>query len=99
MKQERKIGEADEMKEHVQQSKHDLASTTFLSFPNSDLSLALCADASDSAIGAVGQQYEDNGWKPTEFYSKKPNDTQKNYSADDKELLGIYFSIKHSSIY
>ncbi|GBN24074.1 Transposon Ty3-G Gag-Pol polyprotein [Araneus ventricosus] len=56
-------------------------------------------DASDTAIGAVLQQYENSTWQPIAFYSKKLNDTQQNYRTYDKELLGIYLSVKHFKHY
>ncbi|GBM55290.1 Transposon Ty3-G Gag-Pol polyprotein [Araneus ventricosus] len=56
-------------------------------------------DASDTAIGEVLQQYENSTWKPIAFYSKKLNDTQQNYSTYDRELLGIYLSVKHFKHY
>ncbi|GFW55930.1 transposon Tf2-11 polyprotein [Trichonephila clavipes] len=34
-------------------------------------------------------------WKPIAFYSKKLNETQTRYSTYDRELLGIYLSVKH----
>ncbi|GFU20321.1 retrovirus-related Pol polyprotein from transposon 17.6 [Nephila pilipes] len=75
--------------------KSDLAKAALLSFPKSGLPLSLCADASDFAIGSVLQQYVDESWKSIAFYSKKLNETQKAYSTYDRELLGIYLSVKH----
>ncbi|UYV61691.1 hypothetical protein LAZ67_1005925, partial [Cordylochernes scorpioides] len=63
---------------------------TFLELP-----LSLSTDASNWAVGAVLQQYEENGWEPIAFYSKKLNDTQKSYSTYDRELLAIYLSVKN----
>ncbi|GFU28759.1 retrovirus-related Pol polyprotein from transposon 17.6 [Nephila pilipes] len=75
--------------------KSDLAKAALLPFPKSGLPLSLCADASDFATGSVLQQYVDESWKPITFYSKKLNETQKAYSTNDRELLGIYLSVKH----
>ncbi|GFV99145.1 hypothetical protein TNCV_1511181 [Trichonephila clavipes] len=52
-------------------------------------------NASDFAVGAVLQQLENESWKPIAFYSKKLNETQTRYSTYDRELLGIYLSVKH----
>ncbi|GFS91015.1 retrovirus-related Pol polyprotein from transposon 297 [Trichonephila clavipes] len=63
-------------------------------FPDPDLQLALFTDASNFAIGSVLQQFEAGNWKPISFFSKKLTDAQKNYSTYDRELLGIYLSVK-----
>lgn len=91
----RQIKWTEEAIEQFNKCKEDLAHTALLSFPTSELPLSLSTDASDTAIGAVIQQYESDGWKPIAFYSKKLNEAQKNYSTYDRELLGIYLSIKH----
>ncbi|GBO35997.1 Transposon Ty3-I Gag-Pol polyprotein, partial [Araneus ventricosus] len=91
-KDKRKIQWTDEAEKQFEKCKNDLANATLLSFPNSELPLSLFTDASDTAIGAVLQQYENSTWKPIAFYSKKLNDTQQNYSTYDRELLGIYLS-------
>ncbi|GFX57029.1 transposon Ty3-I Gag-Pol polyprotein [Trichonephila clavipes] len=51
--------------------------------------------ASVFTVGSVPQQFENEDWKPIAFYSKKLNDTQRRYSTYDRELLGIYLSVKH----
>ncbi|GFU53945.1 retrovirus-related Pol polyprotein from transposon opus [Trichonephila clavipes] len=73
----------------------DLAEAALLSFPRSGLPLSLCTDASDFSVGVVLQQLENEGWKRIAFYSKKRNETQTRYSTYDRELLGIYLSVKH----
>jgi len=75
--------------------KQELANAALLSYPNPTSPLSLCTDASDWAVGSVIQQYENGHWKPLAFFSKKLNDTQRSYSTYDRELLGIYLSIKH----
>ncbi|GBN21598.1 Transposon Tf2-11 polyprotein [Araneus ventricosus] len=95
----RKIQWTDEAEKQFEKYKNDLANATLLSFPNSELPLSLFTDASDTAIGAVLQQYENSTWQPIAFYSKKLNDTQQNYSTYDRELLGIYLSVKHFKHY
>ncbi|XP_068087027.1 uncharacterized protein [Anabrus simplex] len=90
----RKIDWTDEAKKQFEKCKEDLINATFLTFPVPDLPIALFTDASDQAVGAALQQYEDAGWKPIAFYSKKLSSAQKNYSAYDKELLAIYLAVK-----
>ncbi|GFX22025.1 hypothetical protein TNCV_3171761 [Trichonephila clavipes] len=89
-----KILWTEEAKENFEKCKQDLANATLLSFPDPDLQLALFTDASNFAIGSVLQLFEAGNWKPISFFSKKLTDAQKNYSTYDRELLGIYLSVK-----
>ncbi|GFT77329.1 transposon Tf2-9 polyprotein [Trichonephila clavipes] len=91
----RKVHWTDDTRRSFEKCKTDLAEAALLSFPRSGLPLSLCTDASDFAVGAVLQQLENEGWKPIAFYSKKLNETQTRYSTYDRELLGIYLSVKH----
>ena len=52
-------------------------------------------DASDTAVGAVLQQYLDGTWHPHSFFSKMRTPAETRYSTFDKELLAIYLAIKH----
>jgi len=47
-------------------------------------------DASDTAVGAVLQQFIDGCWCPIVFFSRKLNTAESEYSAFDRELLAIY---------
>ncbi|GFT15684.1 retrovirus-related Pol polyprotein from transposon opus [Trichonephila clavipes] len=94
-KDRRKVHWTDDTRRSFEKCKTDLAEAALLSFPRSGLPLSLCTDASDFAVGAVLQQLENEGWKPIAFYSKKLNETQTRYSTYDRELLGIYLSVKH----
>ncbi|GBN76389.1 Transposon Ty3-I Gag-Pol polyprotein [Araneus ventricosus] len=93
-KDKSKIPWTKEAKEKFEQCKKYLANATLLSFPNPDSPLALFTDASDYAVGSVLQQFEEDCWKPLAFFSKKLTNAQKGYSTYDRELLGIYLSIK-----
>ncbi|GBO27474.1 Transposon Ty3-I Gag-Pol polyprotein [Araneus ventricosus] len=93
-KDKSKIPWTKEAKEKFEQCIKDLANATLLSFPNPDSPLALFTDASDYAVGSVLQQFDEDCWKPLAFFSKKFTNAQKGYSTYDRELLGIYFSIK-----
>ena len=55
--------------------------------------LSLTTDASDTAIGAVLSQGQNQD--PLAFYSKKLSSAEKKYSAFDRELLALYLSVKH----
>ncbi|GFS50531.1 hypothetical protein TNCV_3197241 [Trichonephila clavipes] len=94
-KDRRKVHWTDDTRRSFEKCKTDLAEAALLSFPRSGLPLSLCTDASDFAVGAVLQQLENESWKPIAFYSKKLNETQIRYSTYDRELLGIYLSVKH----
>ncbi|GFY06854.1 retrovirus-related Pol polyprotein from transposon opus [Trichonephila clavipes] len=94
-KDRRKEHWTDDTRRIFEKCKTDLAEAALLSFPRSGLPLSLCTDASDFAVGAVLQQLENEGWKPIIFYSKRLNETQTRYSTYDRELLGIYLSLKH----
>ncbi|GFW72035.1 retrovirus-related Pol polyprotein from transposon opus [Trichonephila clavipes] len=93
-KDRRKVHWTDDTRS-FEKCKTDLAEAALLSFPRSGLPLSLWTDASDFAVGAVLHQLENEGWKPIAFYSKKLNETQTTYSTYDRELLGIYLSVKH----
>ncbi|GFS92358.1 hypothetical protein TNCV_411131 [Trichonephila clavipes] len=94
-KDRRKVHWTDDTRRSFEKCKTDLAEAALLSFPRSGLPLSLCTDASDFAVGAVLQQLENEGWKPIAFYFKKLNEAQTRYSTYDRELLGIYLSVKH----
>ncbi|GFU76012.1 retrovirus-related Pol polyprotein from transposon opus [Trichonephila clavipes] len=94
-KDRRKVHWTDDTRRSFEKCKADLAEAALLSFPRSGLPLSFCTDASDFAVGAVLQQLENEGWKPIAFYSKKLNETQTRYSTYDRELLGIYLSVKY----
>ncbi|GFS54678.1 integrase catalytic domain-containing protein [Trichonephila clavipes] len=85
----RKVHWTEDTRRSFEKCKTDLAKAALLSFPRSGLSLSLCTDF---AVGSV--QFENEDWKPIAFYLKKLNDTQR-YSTYDRELLGIYLSLKH----
>lgn len=81
--------------EDFEKCKSDLVNAALLAVPDPNLTVALFTDASDFAIGAALQQYDDSGWKPLAFFSKKLNTSQIIYSTYDRELLAIYSAIKH----
>ena len=72
-----------------------LAEATLLVHPTPNALTSLATDASDSAIGAVLQQYINGQWQPISFFSKKMKPSERQYSTFDRELLAVYLSIKH----
>ena len=61
-----------------------------LSYPDFSKKFVIHSDASDTQIGGVVSQEK----KPLEFFRKKFNSSQKNYSMGEKELLSIVETIK-----
>ena len=62
--------------------------------PDVDATMSLTTDASLVAVGAVLSQGDADG-PPIAFFSKKLSAAEQKYSAFDRELLGVYLSIKH----
>ena len=76
-------------------AKNALAKVTLLAHPIHDGIFSITTDASDIAVGAVLQQQISQSWQPLAFFSKKLKDSEKKYSAFDRELLAVYLAIKH----
>ena len=85
----------DECHDAFSSIKNELSKITLLAHPSSDSKLSITTDASNTAVGAVLQQYKSKCWEPLGFFSKKLSDAEKKYSAFDRELLAIYLAIKH----
>ena len=75
--------------------KQALADATLLVHPKPLAPTCIMADASEYAVGAVLQQYIDDGWHPIAYFSKKLRPAETRYSTFDRELLAVYLSIKH----
>lgn len=75
--------------------KSEMANTSLLAYPSNLGQLSLQTDASDTCVGAVLHQIEDDIFKPLGFYSKELTTAQKKYSAYDRELTAIFQGIKH----
>lgn len=84
-----------EATEAFDKCKQSLAEATSLAHPRPDVPLAIVSDASDYAAGAALQQRVGDNWQPLAFFSRKFSETEKKYSAYDRELLAIYAAIKH----
>ena len=52
-------------------------------------------DASNTAVGAQLEQRQGRSWVPLAFFSRKLSNSEKKYSAFDRELLAAYSAIKH----
>ena len=71
--------------------KQALVTAPILAFPNFKIPFHIQTDASQKAIGGVLLQKIDNFFKPIAFASRKLSDTEKRYSATERELLAIIY--------
>ena len=78
-------------------AKQALADYTMLVHPDMTAPLSLTVDASDVAVGGVLEQFSETKkqWEPLGFFSKHLRKAERKYSAYDRELHGIYMSIRH----
>lgn len=75
--------------------KHALAEATLLYYPDPEKPLGLMVDASNTAAGAVLQQFSNGCWQPLGFYSEKFTAAQRNYSTFGRELMAIKMAVKY----
>ena len=60
----------------------------------------VAVDASDSGVGGVLMQEDDNGiLHPVAYFSKKLSPCQIRYSTIEKELLAMVVTLKHFEVY
>lgn len=72
-----------------------LGKAVLLHHPRPDVPTSLTVDASDAAVGAQLEQQHGQSWAPLAFFSRKLSETERKYSAFDRELLAAYSAIKH----
>jgi len=94
-KDKRPVPWTPESTEAFNKCKQLLADATLLSHPCEGANLAITTDASDVAMGATLEQKRDGIWEPLGFFSCKFSNTQKKYSAYDRELTAAYQAIKY----
>ena len=75
--------------------KDALANASLLYHPQPNAPTCIVTNASDVAIGAVLQQWEQAQWCPIAYFSRKLTVTERRYSTFDWELLMIYKAVKH----
>ena len=75
--------------------KEALATATLLVHPKPDALTNVMTNASNTAVGAVLQQFVDGLWQPISFFSKKLSPAETRYSTYDRELLAAYLALKH----
>lgn len=75
--------------------KDAIADATLIEHPDPSAELNLATDASNTAVGAVLQQFREGHWRPLAFFSRKLTDTQRRYSTFGRELLAAYLAVRH----
>ena len=75
--------------------KADITNTPVLAFPDYGRAFHLFTDASSIGLGAVLMQKSGRAYKPIAFASRLLNETEKKYSATDRECLGAVWSLRH----
>ena len=85
----------DEATASFNATKEALANASLLAYPTPDAPICLMTDASDTAVGAVLQQYTRGSWSPISFFSRKLSPAENRYSTFDRELLAVYLAIRH----
>ncbi|KAL1518322.1 hypothetical protein ABEB36_001961 [Hypothenemus hampei] len=93
-KDKRPIIWTTEAEQAFEKCKLQLANAALLAYPSEDTVLALYTDASDTAVGALLEQYTNEKWEPLGFYSAKLSMAQCRYSTYDRELLAVYQGLK-----
>ena len=90
LSKKKKLYWTKEMDKAFIQMKQIIVQKTVLALPDYAKSFQIYTDASDYQLGGVIQQEG----KPLAFYSRKLNKAQKNYTTEEKELLGIVETLK-----
>ena len=86
---------SQDMRQAFENIKKLIAEATMLVHPHDSAPLSLFSDASDSAVGAVLQQWHNGMWQPLAFFSKLLRKPELKYSTFDKELLALYLATRH----
>ena len=74
--------------------KQVISGNDILTYPDFDKPFLITTDASNYAIGAVLSQGEVEKDNPIHFASRTLNKREENFSATEKEMLAIYWSLK-----
>ena len=74
--------------------KHKLCEAPVLAMPDPNKPFVVVTDASAVAVGAALMQDLGSGWQPIAFESRKLNGAELNYSAYDREMLGVIHALR-----
>ena len=96
-KQKKHLEWKGDMDRAFKEAKTALARATILRHPRPGAEVAMTADASGEAVGAVLQQRQREGgaWEPLAYFSKKLRLPEVKYSTFNCELLAVYLGIRH----
>ena len=75
-------------------SKATLASSPLLCLPDFECQFVVTTDASDVVVGAILEQDFGHGLQPIPFALRKLNNPESQYSAYERELLGIIWAVE-----
>lgn len=89
----------DKCTEAMENFKTALTTSPVLTHPNFELPYKCPADASQYAIGGTLTQNVNGTEHVFAYFSRKLNDAQMDYSANDRELLGMIEFLKHFRCY
>ena len=100
LKKENRFRWSDECQTAFENIKTMLSNKPVLKAPDFEQPFCLGVDASETGIGAVMIQADDQkNLHPVSYFSRKLNSFQKSYSAREKELLALLLSVQHFEIY
>ena len=85
----------DDCQKSFEAIKNALANAALLRHPRPNAKLAITADASKFAIGAVLEQRGPLGWEPLGFFSARLQGKQPEWPPFDRELLAAFRAIRH----
>lgn len=83
----------------MEKLKISLTTSPVLCHPNFNLPYRCHVDASQYAIGGTLTQFIDGNERVVSYFSKKLNPAQMNYTANDRELLGMVEFLTHFRCY
>lgn len=95
LKKGNEVKHTPEFIEAFETCKKLLTNSPILQFPDFSKPFILTTDASNEALGAVLSQGIPGSDRPIAFASRTLNDTERNYSTIEKELLGIVWATKY----
>ena len=86
---------SEEMQAAFEALKKSLTTPPVLIYPKYEKEFIVATDASSRAVGAVLSQLDDDGREhPIHYASRSLNDAERNYSAFEREALGVIFALK-----
>ena len=91
---------SEDMQTAFEELKVMLTSAPILAYPDYEKPFVVCTDESSEAVGAVLSQADENGRNhPIHYASWALSSAKTNYSAFEREALGVVFALKKFSHY